>query len=269
MVMMAELNERMDTGLDRRAWLHRLREKGKVDVQNYKGGLKAVRDLEDEIEPQRKAQGAKHSRAIERVTVNSDGYYEPEGEVSMSDENNELDLAAPPEPAPDPFAEVEADAGAEPEEQAPPEGTLGGDGATLEELEAEPINGGAEPGEGEFLEDPEAATAEPEPEQSEAKAEPASEAEAAEPKADKKSGSSTRHYAVLMKNPESGEWKEPFSEEGGIQAANGEIAMREAYSRLVPADSEDQIELVVFPTHYWKPKKVGAKAKVKRSVTIE
>lgn len=200
----------------------------------------------------------------------------------MSDENAELDLGAPPEAAPDPFAEVQADAGAEPE---PAEGTLGGDGGTLEELEGgEPINGGAEPEAGEFLEDPEAATtAEPEPEP-EAAAVPAPEAEAAaEPEAQKakpasgdaaaepskKSGSSTRHYAVLMKNPETGEWREPFAEEGGIDAANGEIAMRKAYGLLVPPESKDQIELVVFPTHYWKPKKVGAKAEVKRSVTIE
>lgn len=283
MVTLAELNARMDTTLDRRVWFHQLRAKKKIGVKEYKGGLAEVRRLEDELEPQRKALGAKHSRAIERVTVNSDGYYEPEGDVSMSDENNELDLGAPPEPAPDPFAEVPADAGTEPEVA---EGTLGGDGATLEELEAEqagePINGES----GEFLEEP-AEAAEPEPVAEEkpepvesiehaepapeAKPQPASEDAAAEPEKveAKKSGSSTRHYAVLVKNPETGEWKEPFSEEGGIEAANGEIAMREAYTRLVPEDSEDQIEMVVFPTHYWKPKKVGAKAKVRRSVTIE
>lgn len=268
MVTMAELNSRMDTGLDRRVWFHQLRAKKKIGVEEYKGGLAAVRRLEDELEPQRKALGAKHSRAIETVTVFSDGYYEPEGEVSMSDENSELDLgAAPPEPAPDPFAGVEADAGAEPE---PAEGGLGGDGGTLEELEGgEAINGGAEPTE-------QAAEPEPEPEPEV----PASVAEAEVPKDElasadqeaepaKKSGSSTRHYAVLKKNPDTGEWQEPFAEEGGIDAANGEIAMRKAYARLVPPESKDQIELVVFPTHYWKPKKVGAKAEVKRSVTIE
>lgn len=279
MVTMAELNARMDTGLERRAWLHRLRKAKKVDVQNYKGGLKAVRDLEDEVEPQRKALGAKHSRAIERVTVHSDGYYDQQG-VSMSDESNELDLGAPPEPSPDPFAEVPADAGQTTEEEAaaaPAEGTLGGDGATLEELEQEaaPINA-AEPEPGEFLEEPPeseaAAAAEPEPEAAaapaEAKAQPAS-GDAAADAEGKKSGSSTRLYAVLVKNPDTGEWKEPFAEEGGIKAANGEIALREAYGRLVPESSEEQIEMVVFPTHYWKPKKVGAKAKVRRSVTIE
>lgn len=192
----------------------------------------------------------------------------------MSDENAELDLgAAPPEPAPDPFAEVEADAGAESE---PAEGTLGGDGGTLEELEGgEPINGAAEPAE--FLEEPPEADAdgaaqdEPEPEP-EAAAEPAPKGKPAsdDAKAEgKKTGSSIRNYAVLMRNAETGEWKEPFAEDGGIQAANGEIALREAYNRLVPEEEERQIELVVFPTHYWKPRKVGVKAKVKRSVTIE
>lgn len=281
---MAELNSRMDINLERRVWFHSLRAKKKIDVKEYKAGLAAVRKLEDELEPQRKALGAKHSRAIETVTVRSDGYYEPEGEVSMSDENAELDLGAPPEPSPDPFAGVPADAGAEPEAA---EGTLGGDGGTLEDLEGgEPINGGeAELGEEAAAADAAAAEPEPEPQaaadpdqpaaasepEPQAKAQPASEDEEGEPAKveGKKSGSSTRHYAILMKNEATGEWVEPFADEGGIEAANGEIAIREAYNRLVPEEEEKQIELVVFPTHYWKPRKVGMKAKVKRSVTIE
>lgn len=213
--------------------------------------------------------------------------------------SDELDLgsetgATPPADPVDPFADVPADEGAPAE---PAEGTLGGDGATLDELEEQPLN--AEPQPGDFLEDPEAEPAEPEAEpaaeegaqppvepvetiegaaaaqesESEPESEPAPEAKSKPASGDaepaKKSGSSTRHYAILMKNPDTGEWSEPFAEEGGIEAANGEIALREAYGRLVPGDSEEQIELVCFPTHYWKPKKVGAKAKVRRSVTIE
>lgn len=271
MVTIAELNARIDIGLERRAWIHRLRKKKRIDVQNYKGGLKAVRDLEDEVEPQRKALGAKYSRAIERVTVKSDGYYEPEGAVSMSDESSELELDEGGGAPVDPFAEVPADAGAE-----PAEGQLGGDGATLEDLEAEQQQA-AESEPGEFLEEPEAA-AEPEPEPiniaPEAKAEEPAVSEAAPAASDAeeekpKKGTSIRHYAVLLKNDETGEWSEPFAEEGGIEASNGEIALREAYNRLVPEGEEKQIELVVFPTHYWKPRKVGAKAKIRRSVTIE
>jgi hypothetical protein len=275
MVTMAELNARLDIGLERRAWIHRLREKKRIDVQNYKGGLKAVRDLEDELEPQRTALGAKYSRAIEKVTVKSDGYYEPEGAVSMSDESSELELDEGGGAPVDPFAEVPADAGAE-----PAEGQLGGDGATLEDLQAEQEQQVVEPEPGEFLEEPEAA-AEPEPEPinsapeaAEAKAEEAvSKAAPAavdgEEEEKPKKGTSIRHYAVLLKNEETGEWSEPFAEEGGIQASNGEIALREAYNRLVPEEQEKQIELVCFPTHYWKPRKVGAKAKIRRSVTIE
>jgi hypothetical protein len=207
----------------------------------------------------------------------------------MSEQHDDLDLGAPPEPAPDPFAEIPADGG---EETA--EGTVGGDGATLEELEEAPLNA-AEPAPGEFLEEPpeaepepeapepapepeakpepvetienSVAVAEPEP-QDEAKEQPVS-SDAPEPAKAKKAGSSVRHYTVLKANPDTGEWSEPFKKEGGIEAANGEIAIREAYNRLVPEDSAEQIELVVFPTHYWKPRKVGAATKVRRSVTIE
>lgn len=189
----------------------------------------------------------------------------------MSDESSELELDEGGGAPVDPFAEVPADAGAE-----PAEGQLGGDGATLEDLEAEQQQA-AESEPGEFLEEPEAA-AEPEPEPiniaPEAKAEEPAVSEAAPAASDAeeekpKKGTSIRHYAVLLKNDETGEWSEPFAEEGGIEASNGEIALREAYNRLVPEGEEKQIELVVFPTHYWKPRKVGAKAKIRRSVTIE
>jgi hypothetical protein len=85
----------------------------------------------------------------------------------------------------------------------------------------------------------------------------------------KKSGSNIRNYTILLKNEETGGWDEPFADKGGIESANGEIALREAYNRLVPEDQSKQVELVVFPTHYWKPRKVGAATKVRRSVTIE
>lgn len=203
----------------------------------------------------------------------------------------------------DPFAGVEADPLG-----APAEGSLGGDGETLEDLAdgGAPINGGEEPAPGEFLEEPEegdgviseeeaseaaaeearaeAATAEPEPDPAPPAAEPEPEpepepqaAEGAKPDGDaepdkpkaKAAGTAERQYTVL-KSVAVGDdihWIEAVK--GGVRAANGEQAIREAYALLVPADSEEEIELSVIPAHYWKPRKVAAKAKVRRTVSID
>lgn len=69
-----QLNRRLDEALDRRVRLHRDREAGKIGVKTYLDGLREVRALEDELEPQRRQLGRRFSRAFERCTVRSDGY---------------------------------------------------------------------------------------------------------------------------------------------------------------------------------------------------
>lgn len=213
----------------------------------------------------------------------------------MSDEIKEdMDLGGGDEGAapasPDPFADVPADGGAPEVEEAP--GALGGDGATLEELgeeeplgeEEAPINGGAEEEGGELPGAPvdplasdeppapaaeEPAPAEGPPAEPEPTPEPKPEAEKSEPKAASKSGgkkgTAERTYVVLTRNGE-GHWEEVI--DGGVKAANGESAMRQAYSELVEEDSDDALTLAVIPAHYWNPKTVQSKVKRDRAIEI-
>jgi hypothetical protein len=62
---LAALNARLDPALDDRVRLHTERRAGRITVAEYLAGLKAVRDLEDELEPQRRALGASSTRAFE------------------------------------------------------------------------------------------------------------------------------------------------------------------------------------------------------------
>ena len=72
---LGELNARLDTAIAQRVALHRhygkppgigeQRKLTKAEVTEYLAGLRAVRDLEDELEPERAALGATSSRAAE------------------------------------------------------------------------------------------------------------------------------------------------------------------------------------------------------------
>jgi hypothetical protein len=59
----------MDAALDHRLELHRRRLSGDLDVKSYLDGLRAVRDVEDHLEPLRREAGATHSRAYELSLV--------------------------------------------------------------------------------------------------------------------------------------------------------------------------------------------------------
>jgi len=208
--------------------------------------------------------------------------------MDMSDEAaaaaEDLDLGGGGEAgSPDPFKEVPADGGLPQAEEAP--GALGGDGATLEELGAEeeppadeaPINGA----EGDLPgapvdplkpdDDPPAPDDEPDPaEESPAEPDPAPEPEP-EPEKPKdakassgKKGTAERIYHVLKKGE--GGWTEPIP--NGIKAANGEAALRTAYTQLVDEDSDDPLTLAVIPAHYWNPKTVQSKVKRDRAIEI-
>jgi hypothetical protein len=190
----------------------------------------------------------------------------------MSDkaETGGLDLGGGGEEEPkDPFATVPAEVGEDGEQDG---ATLGGEGATLEDLQAEQEEPAAA-GEEDLAADPPPlpSSEEPEPEPEPAAAEPepapaATEEPAEEPTPPtKKEGTAERPYTVLYK-AEDGNWAEATDKP--IKAANGEVALREAYASLVPADSEDSYTLVVIPVHYWKPKEVKAKKKISRAVEI-
>lgn len=180
-----------------------------------------------------------------------------------------MDLGGDEELKADPFADVPADAG---DGEEAVEGGLGGDGATLEDLaeeegapSPEPINGDEGdpaplPGEGEPEPEPVADEPEPAPEPEGQD----DQAEKAKP-ASKKAGTTERPYQVLVEI-EAGHWQEAL--DGPIQAANGDVALREAYAALVPAESADPKTLVVIPVHYWKPREVKAKTKISRAVEI-
>jgi hypothetical protein len=62
------LNAALDAALERRVELHRDRRAGDIDVSTYLAGLRAVRDIEDHLEPLRRELGAPCSRAFELET---------------------------------------------------------------------------------------------------------------------------------------------------------------------------------------------------------
>jgi hypothetical protein len=62
---LAVYNAAVDAALDHRVELHRLRAAGDLDVKPYLEGLRAVRDVEDTLEPLRRKAGAVGSRAYE------------------------------------------------------------------------------------------------------------------------------------------------------------------------------------------------------------
>lgn len=64
---LAALNARLDAALDERVRLHRARAAKESTVREYLDGLKAVRDVEAELEPRRRELGATHSRAFEHA----------------------------------------------------------------------------------------------------------------------------------------------------------------------------------------------------------
>lgn len=204
------------------------------------------------------------------------------------DDQPDIDLGAGgsesglPEPGRDVFEDVEPDplgGDDEPKPEETPAGRLGGDGETLEELEqraeepAEPEptpEAEPEPVEEPVAEEPaaeEEAEAAPESEAADAaeagKVEP--EPEPAPSPGTKKAGTADREYVVLQEVGKK-EYKEVLEP---IRAGNGEAAIREAYAKLVPGDSEDSVTLVVVPSHFWKPKTVKAKAKVNRAIEID
>lgn len=197
----------------------------------------------------------------------------------------DLGGAAPPEGgSPDVFADTPADGGLGEEPTVPPvqEGSLGGDGGTLEELGEEqplppdeaPINGGGTeepPPAGE--QPPAQPEPEPEPEPEPAPEPPAPKAKPASKKGGGKKGTTERRYVVLQSTTvQVGEgeteerWVEAVPE--GIVATNGEAALRKAYADLVPEDNGDPVTLCVIPEHYWKPKTVQAKVRHERAVEI-
>lgn len=62
------LNREVDAALDVRVKAHRDRCAGppRISVATYLGRLRHAREVEDRVEPQRRALGAEHSRAWER-----------------------------------------------------------------------------------------------------------------------------------------------------------------------------------------------------------
>lgn len=289
MTELARLNAEMDAALGERVLLHRSREAKQIGVPEYIDGLRHVRAVEAEVEPLRKALGARFSRAYEVVSARSDGYYyiqQPtlgDSEQMNGDDNGGLDLGgAEEEVTKDPFAQVPADVEAEQE----PEGPSG-----LEELPAEeepepvaePVSEEPDPdadptplpGEAAEPVEEEPVSTEPEPEaEAEPEPEPEAEAAAAEPgqtepepaKETNKQGTSERPYVILVENKDGGFDK---ATDEPVKATNGDVALRVAYAKLVPEDSEESKTLVVIPEHYFKPKVVKAKKKVSRAVEID
>lgn len=176
----------------------------------------------------------------------------------------------------DPFAGVESDPLGDANEVAeagvPQEGTLGGDGATLEDL------GGAEEAEadpGPEAEQAEVGAEEPEPESPVAEQEDeVPEPKTARPDPDPdpspgKVGTSEREYIVQRQAPDDDDGNPVWVEVLRITASNGEAALRSAYAELVPSESEAAVTLVVIPVHFFKPKTVRGKAKVNRAIEID
>jgi len=236
-----------------------------------------VRGRENELESVREST-YRYSRAFELCTSRTD-YYLPITNEEAS-ENMDTDSGAAADlgggdsgEEKDPFAQVQSDplgndAAGEVEETAEiQEGTLGGTGATLEELEPE-----AELAEAEAAEEDAPAAAEPEAEPEPAAAEPEPEASAvAEPEPPAptgKVGTSEREYVVQRQDGKDDDGNREWVEVTRIKAANGEVALRQAYAALVPSDSEEAVTLVVIPAYFFHPKTVKAMAKVNRAIEI-
>jgi hypothetical protein len=59
------LDAAIDAAISERLRLHRERREKRLTVPEYKAGLKAVRDVEDTLEPLRRVAGATQSRRFE------------------------------------------------------------------------------------------------------------------------------------------------------------------------------------------------------------
>lgn len=62
---LAGINRVLDAALGQRIHLHSDRMAGLIGVPEYLAGLRAVRDVENALEPPRRELGAEHSRAFE------------------------------------------------------------------------------------------------------------------------------------------------------------------------------------------------------------
>lgn len=176
-------------------------------------------------------------------------------------QGEDLDLGGGGAPEGDIFRDVPSDPTGEAEPEPVPEGKLGGEGETLEELETaaeEPEPAADEKPEPAAAEEPESAAAEPEPEPTAGKAEP----EPGEKATSKKAGTAEREYVVLLQKGE--DWTEPTEP---IKASNGEAALRAAYAKLVP-EGDESLTLVVVPKHFFNVKTVKAKVKSDRAIEI-
>lgn len=64
-----EVNDRLKVAIDRRVMAHHARQRGTISVATYLGLLRWVRDVEDRLEPLRRAVGYRRSRAYELCTA--------------------------------------------------------------------------------------------------------------------------------------------------------------------------------------------------------
>jgi hypothetical protein len=61
------INSALDSAVGNRVLLHEQRQEKAIDAPTYIAGLKAVREVEEALEPLRRALGAESSRALELV----------------------------------------------------------------------------------------------------------------------------------------------------------------------------------------------------------